>query len=118
MNRLIICTRREGLPLQGDDTPVIAVSEKNIGKCRGCMRCKYVKMCIAYQDDAQECLPLILEAGHLDIFLQSGGQTRLLFERTLYALQGEGRTFTLHVAYAAEEDYIRNLLTWAGYKET
>ena len=117
MNSLIICTRREGLPLQGDDLPVIAVSEKHIGKCRGCMRCKYVKKCIAYQDDAQECLPLIQEAAHLDIYLQSGSQTRLLFDRTLYALEGEGRTFTLHVEDDAEAEYLKNLLTWVGYKE-
>lgn len=118
MKKLTICTRRSGVTDGGNDgTEYIAVSEKEIGKCRGCMRCKILKQCISYMDDAQNCIPLITGADHLDIYLQPEGTIQRLMDRVLYALNGEGKTFTFHVEDKTEEEYLRRLLTWAKYRE-
>ncbi len=117
MKNLIICTRQEGVEIQQDGVRVLAVSEMQVGKCRGCMRCKILKHCISYNDDAQRCIPAILEADHLDIYLQPEGIVRRLMDRVLYALEGKGKTFTIKGDDQTEADYLRRLLTWAGYLE-
>ena len=38
-------------------------------------------------------------------------------DRVLYALDGVGKTFALHIADAGEADYLRRLLLWAKYTE-
>ncbi len=117
MKRLVICTRREGIVLPEEGVLVLAVEELNVGKCRGCMRCKILKQCITYNDDAQRCIPIVTEADHLDVYLQPEGNVKLLMDRTLYALNGKGKTFTFHGEEGAESQYLRRLLTWAGYAE-
>lgn len=117
MDKLIICTRiTEGIK-QHDNNEIIVISEKQIGKCRGCMRCKILKHCITYNDDAQLCIPLIAEANHLDIYLQNDGIIQRLMDRVLYSLEGTGKTFTFHIEDDTEASYIRRLLTWAKYTE-
>lgn len=118
MGKLILCTRRDDLVLQGnEDAEVLAVEELNIGKCRGCMRCKVLKHCISYNDDAQKCIPLITGADSLEVYLQPGSNVQLLLNRVLYALAGNGRPFSFRGEDKTEEEYLRRLLTWAGYTE-
>lgn len=115
MKTLAICTHRsDKIPV---DPELIVVSEQEIGKCRGCMRCRILKQCISYKDDAQECIPRITAADHLDIYLQPDGSIQRLMDRVLYALNGEGKTFTFHIEDNSEEEYLRRLLTWAKYRE-
>ena len=117
MDKLIIATYRTvDLPLQNHPDAII-VSEKQIGKCRGCLACRRVKNCINYDDDAQVSIPLINSASHLDFYLQSEGTIQRLMDRVLYALDGVGKTFTLHIADAKEAEYLRRLLLWAKYTE-
>ena len=117
MEKLILCTRKEGLVLPDDGTEVLAVEEKTIGKCRGCMRCKILKQCVTYNDDAQKCIPLVTEADSLEVYLQPDGCIQRLMDRVLYALNGKGKTFCFRGDDRGEEDYLRRLLTWAGYAE-
>lgn len=117
MQRLIICTRREGLTLPDGDVNVLVVEEQEIGKCRGCMRCKILKQCVTYKDDAQKCIPIVTEADSLEIYLQPEGNVRRLMDRVLYALDGKGKTFSFHGENQDEAEYLRRLLTWAGYTE-
>ena len=115
---LSICTRRDSsLDSLSGDKAIIVIEEKQIGKCRGCLRCKILKQCISYNDDAQLCIPLITGADHLDFYLQSDGMIMRLMERVLYALNGEGKTFTLHIEDGKEAEYLRRVLVWAKYKE-
>lgn len=117
MQKLAICSyRSDTLPLSYGENCIV-VSEKNIGKCRGCMRCRILKQCVSYMDDAQQCIPLVAEAEHLDLYLQSGGVIQRLLDRVLYALDGSGKTFTLHIEDDTEAEYVRRLLTWAKYRE-
>ncbi len=118
MNTLTISTYKSDNITPSGET--IIISEKEIGKCRGCLRCRILKQCISYKDDAQECIPLLLAADHLDIYLQPASTIQLLMDRVLYALagQGEGKTFTFHIEDGTEAEYLRNLLTWCKYKET
>lgn len=117
MKKLILCTRREGITAQDNGAEVLAVEEKIIGKCRGCMRCKILKQCVSYNDDAQRCIPLINEADSLELHLQPDGCLQRLMDRVLYALNGKGKTFSFRGDDRSEEDYLRRLLTWAGYTE-
>ena len=117
MKMLILCTRRDGTAFLDADAEVLAVEEQNIGKCRGCMRCKVLKQCISYNDDAQKCIPLVTEADCLEIYMQSEGCIQRLMDRVLYALNGKGKTFSLLGEDRGEEEYLRRLLTWAGYTE-
>lgn len=117
MKKLIICTYiNENIP-QPEGVDVIAVSEKQIGKCRGCMRCKILKQCVTYNDDAQVYIPIITASDHLDIYLQPDGTIQRLMDRVLYALDGTGKTFTFHVEDSKEVEYLRRLLVWAKYQE-
>ena len=117
MKRLIIATyRTDNLSLQ-DDADVIIVSEKNIHKCRGCLACRRVGHCINFDDDAQLCIPLFHTADHIDIHLQPEGNIQRLVDRVLYALNGVGKTSTLHIGDPKEADYLRRLLLWAKYTE-
>ena len=117
MKRLVICTRRNDSIPQNEDTELIAVSEKEIGKCRGCLACRRVNKCITYLDDAQKCIPLVTEAEHLDIYLQPKGNIQRLMDRVLYALDGTGKTFTFHIEDNKEEEYLRRMLLWCKYTE-
>lgn len=117
MKKLIICTYKSDNIPQPEGVEVLVVSEKQIGKCRGCMRCKILKQCITYNDDAQVCIPLITASDHLDIYLQPDGTIQRLMDRVLYALDGTGKTFTFHTEDDKEAEYLRRLLTWAKYKE-
>lgn len=117
MKKLTICTyKTESVP-QHEGDGIIVVSEKQIGKCRGCLRCKILKQCITYNDDAQLCIPLIAEADHLDIYLQPDGMIQRLMDRVLYSLEGTGKTFAFHIEDEKEAAYVRNLLVWAKYTE-
>lgn len=117
MDKLIICTRRDASVPQQEGVEVIAVSEKEIGKCRGCLACRRVKKCITYLDDAQKCIPIITEASHLDIYLQPEGNIQRLMDRVLYALDGTGKTFTFHTEDEKEVEYLRRMLLWCKYTE-
>ena len=117
MNKLIICTRRDDSIPQLSAEGLIVVSEKELGKCRGCLACRRVKNCVTYQDDAQRCIPIITAADHLDIYLQPESNIKRLLDRVLYALDGTGKTFTLHVEDGKEADYLRRLLLWCKYVE-
>lgn len=117
MKRLIICTRKNNSILLENDVEIIAVDEKKIGKCRGCMACRRLNKCINYLDDAQQCIPVINEADHLDFYLQPEGNILRLMDRVLYAINGTGKTFTFHTEDNKEADYLRRLLTWAKYLE-
>ncbi len=82
------------------------------------MRCKIMKQCISYSDDAQQFIPVINAAAHLDIYLQLEGDVRRLLDRVLYALDGKGKTFAFYgEGGVGEEAYLRRLLVWAGYTE-
>ena len=117
MKKLIICTRRSDFVPQEAGVEIIAVEEKQIGKCRGCMACRRVNRCINYDDDAQLSMPAITSADHLDIYLQPDGNIQRLLDRVLYALDGTGKTFTLHVEDSKEVEYLRRLLLWCKYRE-
>lgn len=117
MKKLVICTRRDGVTIADGSAKVLAVDEQEIGKCRGCMRCKILKQCVSYNDDAQICIPLITEADCLEVHLQPEGHIQRLMDRVLYALDGKGKTFAFRGEDRCEEDYLRRLLTWAGYAE-
>ena len=117
MKKLIICTRRSDFVPQEAGVEIIAVEEKQIGKCRGCMACRRVNKCINYDDDAQLSMPAITSADHLDIYLQSEGIIQRLMDRVLYVLNGTGKTFTFHIEDAKEAEYLRRLLLWAKYTE-
>ena len=101
MKKLIICTRRDETVPQIEGTELIAVSEKEIGKCRGCLACRRVKKCIT----------------HLDIYLQPEGNIQRLMDRVLYALDGTDKTFTFHIEDNKEEEYLRRMLLWCKYTE-
>ncbi len=116
-NKVIVCTRREGIVTADDSVKILAVEELEIGKCRGCMRCKILKQCVTYNDDAQKCIPVITEADHLEIYLQSEGCVKRLMDRVLYALNGKRKTFSFQGSDGEETEYLRRLLTWAGYTE-
>ncbi len=115
--KVIICTRKEGVVLADDSAEILAVEELEIGKCRGCMRCKILKQCISYNDDAQKCIPIIIGADCLEIHLQPEGRVQRLMDRVLYALNGKGKTFSFKGNDGEEVEYLRRLLTWAGYTE-
>lgn len=117
MERLVIATYRTPDIASLGEGDAIIVSEKQIGKCRGCLACRRVKNCINYDDDAQQSIPLINAASHLDFYLQPEGTIQRLMDRVLYALDGVGKTFALHIADAGEADYLRRLLLWAKYTE-
>jgi len=117
MKKLIICTRRDETVPQIEGTELIAVNEKEIGKCRGCLACRRVKKCITHLDDAQKCIPIITEASHLDIYLQPEGNIQRLMDRVLYALDGTGKTFTFHIGDEKEVEYLRRMLLWCKYTE-
>ena len=117
MDKLIICTRRDDSIPQVSEEELIVVSEKEIGKCRGCLACRRVKKCITYEDDTQRCIPIVTAASHLDIYLQPEGNIQRLLDRVLYALDGTGKTFTLHIEDAKEVEYLRRLLLWCKYTE-
>ena len=117
MDKLIICPRRDDSIPQVSEEELIVVSEKEIGKCRGCLACRRVKKCITYEDDAQRCIPIVTAASHLDIYLQPEGNIQRLLDRVLYALDGTGKTFTLHIEDAKEVEYLRRLLLWCKYTE-
>lgn len=117
MKKLVLCTRRDGIEFREKDVEVLAIENLNIGKCRGCMRCKILKQCVTYNDDAQKCIPLINEADFLEVHLQSEGCIQRLMDRVLYALNGKGKTFSLLGEDRGEEEYLKLLLTWAGYTE-
>ncbi|MCM1371701.1 MAG: hypothetical protein NC113_01110 [Bacteroides sp.] len=116
-NKLVICTRRDGVVSSDDNTKVLAVDEQEIGKCRGCMRCRILKQCVSYNDDAQKCIPLITSADCLELYLQPEGHLQRLMDRVLYALNGKGKTFSFRGDDRGEEEYLRRLLVWAGYTE-
>lgn len=99
------------------DSQTIIVSEKQIGKCRGCLACRRLNRCINYDDDAQVCIPIINEADHLDIYLQPDGNIQRLMDRILYALDGTNKTYKLHIEDPKESEYLRRLLKWAKYTE-
>ena len=117
MKKLIICTRRDESIPQTSEEELIVVSEKEIGKCRGCLACRRVKKCITYEDDAQRWIPIVTAADHLDIYLQLDGSIQRLLDRVLYALDGTGKTFTLHVEDDKEVEYLRRLLLWCKYRQ-
>lgn len=96
----------------------IVISELNIGKCRGCLRCRIVKSCITYNDDAPLQLPPILSADRLDIYLQNENGISHLLNRIVYGLagQGNGKPYTLHIQDDSEVAYIKRMLDWCGYK--
>lgn len=115
--KLVICTRREGIVISDNNAKVLAVGEQEIGKCRGCMRCRILKQCVSYNDDAQKCIPLITGADCLEVYIQPEGHIQRLMDRVLYALNGKGKTFSFRGEDRSEEEYLRRLLTWAGYVE-
>lgn len=115
--KLVICTRREGVVIPDDNVKMLAVDEQGIGKCRGCMRCRILKQCVTYNDDAQKCIPLIAGADCLEVYLQPEGHIQRLMDRVLYALNGKGKTFSFRGEDRSEEEYLRRLLAWAGYVE-
>lgn len=117
MKKIIICTRQADNIIATDGQDIIAVSEKEIGKCRGCMACRRLKKCINYLDDAQVSIPSINEADHLDIYLQPDGNIQRLMDRVLYALDGTNKTFKFYIEDNKETEYLRRLLTWAKYTE-
>ena len=117
MKKLIICTKNTDSIPKYDNVTIITVSEKQIGKCRGCMACRRLNKCINYLDDAQNCIPIITEAEHIDFYLQPNGTIQRLMDRVLYTLDGNGKTFTFHTTDDKETEYLRRLLTWAKYKE-
>lgn len=117
MKKLIICTRRDETIPQVAEEGLIVVTEKEIGKCRGCLACRRVKKCITYLDDAQKCIPVITEATHIDIYLQPEGSIQRLMDRILYALDGTGKTFSFHINDNKEEEYLRHMLLWCKYTE-
>ena len=117
MKKLTICTRRADNIPENEGVETIVITEKQIGKCRGCLACRRVKKCITYMDDAHVCIPLLNEAEHWDIFFQPESTIQRLLDRVLYALDGTGKTFTFHVEDDKETDYVRRLLVWAKYKE-
>ncbi len=117
MKKVIICTRREGLVALDDGVEILVVEEQEIGKCRGCMRCKILKQCVTYRDDAQKCIPVVTGADSLEIHLQPDGNIRRLMDRVLYALDGKGKTISFRGKDEGEAEYLRHLLIWAGYTE-
>jgi hypothetical protein len=117
MKRLVVATYRTDAIAMQEGAEIIVIDEKNIHKCRGCLACRRVGHCINFEDDAQLCIPLFLAADHLDIYLQPEGNIQRLVDRVLYALNGVGKTFTLHIEDSKETDYLRRLLLWAKYTE-
>ena len=117
MKRIIISTYPIEVPSTQDERQVIVVDEKQIGKCRGCLACRRLNKCINYDDDAQLCIPLFHEADHIDFHLQPEGRIQRLMDRVLYAIDGTGKTFTLHIEDPKESEYLRRLLKWAKYTE-
>lgn len=81
------------------------------------MACRRLNKCINYLDDAQNCIPTITEAEHIDFYLQPNGNIQRLMDRVLYTLDGNGKTFTFHITDNKEAEYLHRLLTWAKYQE-
>ena len=115
---MVICNYRNPEIPATMETDAIVINELNIGKCRGCLRCRIVKSCITYNDDAPLQLPAITSAERLDIYLQKDSDVALLLNRILYGLakQGQGRPYALDVEDAREVDYVKRMLDWCGYK--
>ena len=104
---------------QQENAEGIAVESLNIGRCKGCMRCRFVKGCIVYSDDAQKTIPKLLSADHLILRVVDGTAIRNLLERTLFAIaSSKGKTYTVQGNSSNEiTPHIRRILDWCGYQE-
>ena len=114
---MIISTfRAENISVTDSDS-LLVVSELDINKCKGCLRCRQLGKCAWFNDDAARLASGIASANHLDLYLQKDGNLSLLINRVLFALmKSEGKTYTLHIEDNTEEEYIRRCLDWCGYK--
>lgn len=100
------------------DDNILVVSELDINKCKGCLRCRQLGKCAWFNDDAARLAPVIAEAQHLDLYLQKDGNLSLLINRVLFAItKSQGKTYTLHIQDNTEEEYIRRCLDWCGYQQ-
>ena len=116
MEKLSIATfRADNVPGVSEDELLI-VSELDINKCRGCLRCRQLGQCAWFNDDAARLAPVVASASHLDFYLQKDGNLSLLLNRVLFAMvKAEGKSYTLHIEDNAEQEYVSRLLDWCGY---
>ena len=115
---MVICNYRNPDIPATMESDAIVINDLNIGKCRGCLRCRIVKSCITYNDDAPLQLPVISSGARLCIYLQKDSDVALLLNRSVDGLakQGQGRPYALHIEDGREVEYVKRMLDWCGYK--
>lgn len=80
----------------GHEAIELNVNDMSVRPCTGCMACRGTLRCVLPEDDAQRVLELIRDAGAVVVgtpcyWGNIPGAMKMLFDRIVYGLMGEGR---------------------------
>ena len=138
--------RREA-ETSGHSTETIIVNTLDIHPCTGCMSCRKLGKCRLPEDDAQRTLSKIKDCDILIIGIpcywgNMPGQTKVLFDRCVYGMMGEGTngypkplhkgkkaiimstcttTYPFNILFRQSRGAVkamREILKWSGFKVT